>query len=115
MAPAAAPRCDKPTDRASRPWAPVGALQSWDLGLCHLPPGTLQPAGMDWYLRVVETTEQLWQCRWGTHTYDEHATWAAAEAHILALAAEHQPATIYVHRLDGTVAALGDVPDPAGP
>jgi hypothetical protein len=70
---------------------------------------------MGWYLRVVETTEQQWQCRWGTHTYDEHATWAVAEAHIWALAAEHLPATIYVHGLDGTVAALGDVPDPAAP
>jgi hypothetical protein len=51
---------------------------------------------MGWYLRVVETTEQQWKCRWGTHTYDEHATRGAAEAHIRALAAEHQPATIYV-------------------
>jgi hypothetical protein len=68
-----------------------------------------------WYLRVVETAEQLWQCRWGRETYDEHATRAAAETHIRALAAEHQPATIFVHRLDGTVAALGDMPDTASP
>jgi hypothetical protein len=69
---------------------------------------------VSWYLRVVETAEQRWQCRWGSHIYDEHATRAGAESHISSLAAEQQPATIFVHRLDGTVAALVNRPDPAG-
>jgi hypothetical protein len=69
---------------------------------------------MAWFLRVIETGADQWQCRWGAHTYDEHATRAAAEAHIQVLAAGHRSVRIFVHRLDGSVMVLRDLPDPAG-
>jgi len=69
---------------------------------------------MAWFLRVIETGDHQWQCRWGAHTYDEHATRAAAEAHIQVLAAEHRSVRIFVHLLDGSVNVLGDLSNPAG-
>jgi hypothetical protein len=65
---------------------------------------------VSWFLRVVETGENQWQCRWGEETYDQHTTVTAALTHIRCLAEEIQPATLFVHRLDGTVERLGDVP-----
>lgn len=62
-------------------------------------------------MRVIETGDHQWQCRWGAQTYDEHATLPEAEEHIQVLAAEHRSVTIFVHRLDGSVRILGDPPD----
>jgi Uncharacterized protein conserved in bacteria (DUF2188) len=65
---------------------------------------------VSWFLRVVEMGENQWQCRWGEQTYDEHTTMMAALAHLRVLAREHQPATLFVHRLDGTFERLDDLP-----
>ncbi len=64
---------------------------------------------VSWFLRVVEIPAQRWQCRWGADIFDEHGTLLAALSHIELLAAEHHPARIFVHHLDGSVEALGEV------
>ena len=57
-------------------------------------------------LRVVETTEQQWQCRWGMHTYDEHATRATGEIGVLVDVTGEDAVQAAVAR---TVDALGPI------
>jgi hypothetical protein len=64
---------------------------------------------MSWHFRVVEVGDRQWQCRWGVETYDEHQTITDALDHIRIVAAEHGPATFFVHRRSGSVERLGDV------
>ena len=67
------------------------------------------PGPVSWFLRVVEIPEQRWQCRWGGDVFDEHSTLQDALDHIEVLAAEHQPARIFVHKLGGPVEVHGEV------
>ena len=64
-------------------------------------------AAMAWFYRVVELDDGGgWACRFGRLEYDVHAELAAAVEH-LRLIAGSEPALLFVHRLDGTVDAMG--------
>ena len=65
---------------------------------------------MAWFFRVVELDDgRGWLCRFGLREYDVHAELAHAIEHVSALAADHLPAEVVVHRLDGSVQNLGPV------
>ena len=70
------------------------------------------PGPVNWFLRVVEIPEQRWQCRWGGDVFDEHSTLQDALDHIEVLAAEHQPARIFVHKRRPRRGARGGSADP---
>ena len=65
---------------------------------------------MSWFVRAVELGGGRWSCRFGRTEIDTHDDVCAAVAHIRALAAEHQPAELMVHHLDGTVQRLDPPP-----
>lgn len=62
-----------------------------------------------WFLRVIELDGDRWACRFGGVEYDTHAEVSQAIDHITVLAADHQPAELLLHRLDGSVSNLGAV------
>jgi hypothetical protein len=62
-------------------------------------------AAMAWYFRVVELADRDWQCRWGPQAFDTHQSLVDAVEHCATLAAEHRPAQVLVHALDGTVSS----------
>jgi hypothetical protein len=55
------------------------------------------------FFHVVEQDDGRWACRHGRH---EQAT-----EHIRVLAYESRPASIFVHRLDGTTVRVEDITD----
>lgn len=61
---------------------------------------------MAWYFRVVEQNDHTWLCRHGRRVFDVHPFLADAIDHITELAAAHEPAEVYVHRLDTGVEKL---------
>jgi hypothetical protein len=62
-----------------------------------------------WYFRVVEVGGGHWACRQGLRVLDIHTDMEHAVEHITAVATENRPATLFLHRLDGTVRTLGVV------
>ena len=62
---------------------------------------------MAWFFRVQQLPDDHWACRHGRVELDIHAELDSAIRHMRAMATEHQPAEIIVHRLDGTVERLG--------
>lgn len=54
---------------------------------------------MAWFFHVVELDDGGWACRRGNHEYDTHPDAAAALMHITAIASDHRPAEILVHRI----------------
>jgi hypothetical protein len=62
-----------------------------------------------WYFRVVELSEGGWACRHGRGVLDTHTDLEDAIAHITGVASEQRPATLFLHRLDGSMHALGVV------
>jgi hypothetical protein len=69
---------------------------------------------VSWHLRVVQTAEQRWECRFGEQVFDEHVTLEAGLNHTRVLAADYQPARIFVHTLNhAVVEAARDQPKPA--
>jgi hypothetical protein len=62
-----------------------------------------------WYFRVVELSGGHWACRHGKQLLDTHTELEHAIDHITAVASEHRPATLFLHRLDGSVRNLGVV------
>src|SRR4029077_10970297 len=94
--------------------ANIGAVV-WGLSSLRSACDARHPGCVSWFLRVVEIPEQRWECRWGEEIFDQHANLSAALDHIERLAAEHCPARIFVHGLDGTARGLGELPpSPAG-
>jgi hypothetical protein len=63
---------------------------------------------MAWFLRVVEQPSGSWTCRLGLQDFDDHPDRVAALEHIHQLAAEHEPAEVFVHYVDGRVMRDGD-------
>jgi hypothetical protein len=62
------------------------------------------------FFRVVELDDgRGWLCRFGRREYDVHAELEHAIEHVKALAADHLPAEVVVHGLDGSVENLGAV------
>ena len=59
------------------------------------------------FFRVIELGDDRWACRHGRLEYDTHPQVGQAIDHITALAADHRPAELFLHRLDGSVARLG--------
>ena len=67
-------------------------------------------AAVAWFFRVIELDDgRGWACRFGRREYDVHAELEHAIEHVKALAADHLPAEVVVHRLDGRVQYLGAV------
>lgn len=64
---------------------------------------------MAWFFRVIEGDDGSWGCRRGGTDYDSHAALGAAIEHIKIIAADEQPAELFVHHLDGTVYHLGTI------
>lgn len=62
---------------------------------------------MAWFFRVLQLPDDRLACRHGRVQFDIHAELGSAIQHMRAMAKEHQPAEIIVHRLDGTVQSLG--------
>ncbi len=63
---------------------------------------------MGWFFRAVELIDGQWACRRGLEQYDAHLRLDGAIEHLRSLAADAQPAELFVHRLDGTVERLGN-------
>jgi hypothetical protein len=66
-----------------------------------------------WYFRVMETPDGSWECRRGPQLFDRHQDAASAVDHMRRIMAEHAPAELFLHRLDGTVTSAGFSMDPA--
>jgi hypothetical protein len=63
---------------------------------------------MAWFYRVVELDDGSgWACRFGRREYDVHPDLAAAVEHMRRIAADDQASVVFVHRVDGTVDAMG--------
>jgi hypothetical protein len=62
-----------------------------------------------WYFRIVELSGARWACRHGRRMIDIHAELGPAIEHLTAVASQYRPATLFVHRLDGSVEILGVV------
>jgi hypothetical protein len=56
---------------------------------------------------VIELDDGRWACRQGTEEFDRHGEIGDAVAHIRAVAAQHLPAELFVHGLDGSVRSVG--------
>jgi hypothetical protein len=61
------------------------------------------------FFRVIELGGGRWACRQGRLEYDTHAEMNQAIVHIAELAANHRPAELFLHRLDGSVESLGSL------
>lgn len=61
---------------------------------------------MAWFYRVVEQDDHTWVCRHGRWIYDAHNNLDEALDHIVALAGQHRPAEVFVHRTDGGIDSL---------
>jgi hypothetical protein len=59
-----------------------------------------------WFFRVRELGDGSWQCQWGSETFDNHTALADAIEHCSNIAAQHRPAEVFVHRLDGAVQSV---------
>lgn len=62
-----------------------------------------------WYFRVIELSGGCWVCRHGRRILGMHCDYDEAIEHLTAVAREHRPAELILHRLDGTVQSLGSV------
>jgi len=60
-----------------------------------------------WFFRVIELDDGRWACRHGTEEFDRHDELSDAVGHIRVIAAEHTPAELFVHHLDGRVGSGG--------
>lgn len=63
------------------------------------------------FFHIVEQDDGQWACRHGHEEYDTHDSLDEALDHIRTLAYENRPASIFVHRRDGTNQHVEDVPD----
>jgi hypothetical protein len=59
-----------------------------------------------WYFRVVELGGGGWACRHGRQVLDTHPELDNAIEHITTVASAQRPATLLLHRLDGTIDEL---------
>ena len=70
---------------------------------------------MAWFFRAVEQSDGSWLCRRGLDVFDTHPSLELAIEHLGELAADAQPAQLYVHRVDGQVEGRGALPAGATP
>jgi hypothetical protein len=61
---------------------------------------------MVWFFRVLALEDGTWQCRWGPQPFDTHESLVDAVEHCSTIAAEHRPAEVLLHRLDGVVQSV---------
>jgi hypothetical protein len=87
--------------RSGGQWAEEGGLSTLDGLTKDDHPGRV------WYFRVVELSGGRWACRHGKAVLDTHTDMQHAIDHITAVATEQRPATLFLHRLDGTIRILG--------
>jgi hypothetical protein len=62
---------------------------------------------MAWLLRAIAQPDGGWACAHGRTVYDRHEGLPEALEHLRGIAETIPPATLFVHRLDGTVRYLG--------
>ncbi len=65
---------------------------------------------MAWFFRAVEQPDGSWLCRRGLEVFDSHPSLQLAIDHLAELAADAQPAQLFVHRVDGSVEGHGAIP-----
>jgi hypothetical protein len=63
-----------------------------------------------WFFRVLESADGQWLCRRGMEEIDRHPHMGEALRHIEEVAASALPARVFLHRLDGSVDAVADLP-----
>lgn len=61
---------------------------------------------MAWSYRVVQQDNGRWRCRFGRQLFDEHTELAEAIEHCNQIAAEHRPANVFLHPVDGPVTCI---------
>jgi hypothetical protein len=62
---------------------------------------------MPWIYRLIEQEDHRWACRHGLTEFDTHLELDDALEHLRVLAAEVNCDDIRIHRLDGSIDALG--------